>query len=501
MRVFLTGATGFLGRALTLALRREGHAVAAWVRSEERARALLGDQAELVPVAGDQSVLRAALEGCDAIVNLAGEPVLSRWSARRRAQLRTSRVDLTTGLVGALEGLARRPRVLVSGSAVGFHGNRADARLTETSPAGTGFLPGLCVDWEQAARRAEGLGLRVVLLRTGIVLGLDGGALPSMLPPFRLGLGGRIGSGRQYMPWIHVEDWVRAVSLALADERASGPLHVTAPEPPTNREFTRALAAVLGKPAPFPVPSAALHALFGGAASLLLESQRALPARLQELGFVHTHPTLESALRDILVNGRARIERLRGAGETMSSPHLAKKPPAYSLSAETEIGASLPETFGFFSTPENLGLLTPRAMGFRIVARSGAPGPDATIDYRIRVGPFGLRWRTRFEAWQAPERFVDVQERGPYRCWWHEHRFEALGGTTRMRDRVLYSPPCGPLGRLAQRLFLADQLGDIFAHRSLAIRLRFGAAPRSAESGLRSGTSSTPAAPGRPLPR
>lgn len=476
MRVFLAGATGFLGRALTLALAREGHKVVAWVRSEERARALLGDQAELVRMEPDDTGLRAALEACDAIVNLAGEPILARWSERRRAALRSSRVDLTARLVAALEGLTKRPRVLVSGSAVGVFGDRGDQPLDETSAAGTGFLPGLCADWEAAARRAESLGLRVVLVRTGIVLGLDGGALVSMLPPFRLGLGGRLGSGRQFMPWIHVEDWVRCVGLALEDERVSGPLVATAPEPVSNREFTRTLARVVGKPALFPVPGLALRLLFGGAASILLESQRALPARLGALGFRHAFPTLEAALRDLLVDGRARIAPAREANPPSSSAYLAARRPAYELSATSEIGVPLAETFRFFSAPENLGLLTPRAMGFSIVDRSGPPSTGSTIDYRIRVGPFPLRWRTRFEAWTAPERFVDVQERGPYRCWWHEHRFEARAGLTRMSDRVRYAPPLGPLGRLVHRLLIADQLGDIFAHRALAIRLRFGTA-------------------------
>jgi hypothetical protein len=480
MRVFLTGATGFLGRALVLALRRGGHSVLAWVRSEGRARALLGDQAELVrathPAADADSELQAALETCDAVVNLAGEPILARWSAKRRAALRASRVDLTARLVRALAALGRKPRVLVSGSAVGFHGDRGDERLGEDGPAGTGFLAELCVDWEAAALRAEALGLRVVLLRTGIVLGLDGGALPSMLPPFRLGLGGRIGAGRQRMPWIHVEDWVRAACLALTDERVRGPVHLTAPDPPTNREFTRALAGVLGRPAAFPVPGAALKLLFGSAASVLLESQRALPERLRALGFEHSFPTLDSALRDFLVDARPRIQRLREP-VVADSPSLDRGRPSYSLESTTDIAAPRAEAFGFFSEPANLGVLTPRSMGFSIEGRFGAPSAGSTIDYRIRLGPVGLRWRTRFEAWDAPARFVDVQERGPYRSWWHEHRFETRGAGTRMQDRVLYALPFGPLGRLAHALFVAERLGDIFVQRALAIRLRFGAKP------------------------
>jgi hypothetical protein len=307
MRVFLTGGTGFLGRALGARLRRGGHELVAWVRSGSRARGLLGPEVELVEVGRGDDSLRAALARCDAIVNLAGEPVLARWTERRRRELRASRVDLTARLVGALGGLEPRPRVLVSGSAVGFYGDRGAERLSEASPRGAGFLPELCAAWEDAARSAEDLGLRVVYLRTGIVLGRGGGALAQMLPPFRLGLGGRIGSGAQFMPWIHLEDWVRAAIFALTDERARGALNLTAPDPPTNREFTRILAGVLRRPAVLPVPALALRVLFGEAASILLESQRAEPARLRELGFAHAFPALDAALRELLVAPRAAV--------------------------------------------------------------------------------------------------------------------------------------------------------------------------------------------------
>lgn len=300
MRVLLTGATGFLGRALGAELFRQGHEVLAWVRDPARARARLGERTELVGAYGGEPLLRAAVERCEAVVNLAGEPVLARWTEGHRAALRASRVDLTARLVSALAGSGSRPRVLLSGSAVGFYGDRGDERLTEKSSQGTGFLAELCAAWEAAARRAEAAGLRVVLLRTGIVLGREGGALPRMLTPFRLGLGGRLGAGHQFMPWIHVEDWVRAVVFVLGDERARGALNLTAPEPPTNREFTRALARALRRPALFPAPRFGLRALFGEGASVLLESQRAQPARLLELGFTHAFPTLDAALRDLL---------------------------------------------------------------------------------------------------------------------------------------------------------------------------------------------------------
>jgi hypothetical protein len=475
MRIFLTGATGFLGRALVLLARREGHEVVAWVRSRERGRTLLGDQAELVVDDGGEPALASALARCDAVLNLAGAPVLSRWTAARRAELRASRVDLTARLARALASLERRPRVLVSGSAVGFYGDRGAEELDEESRGGQGFLPELCTAWESAARAAEACGLRVVLLRTGVVLGLDGGALVQMLPPFRLGLGGRLASGQQHVPWIHVEDWARIALRALADEDLRGPLNAVAPRAVTNREFTRVLGAVLEKPTPFPVPGLALRALFGAAASILLESQRVSPRRLLARGFEFAHPDLEDALRDLLVRRRPSLGRLEQAPREFESAYLAARAPRHELRASSELDVPLREAYRFFSAPENLGLLTPLGLGLAIGSRSGSLAAGATIDYRLRLGPFPLAWRTRFEAWQENQRFVDVQERGPYRAWWHEHRFEARPGGTRMHDRVLYSLPFGPLGRLAHRLFVADQLADIFAQRGLAIRLRFGA--------------------------
>jgi hypothetical protein len=482
MRVFLSGATGFLGRALLLALRNRGHEVVAWVRDPRRAADLLGTEAELLAMQADDGNLAPALARCEAVVNLAGEPILSRWSAARRVALRASRVDLTARLVQAMGRATRRPGVLLSGSAVGFYGEGGELRLTETSGRGQGFLAELCADWEAAARAAEAGGTRVVLLRTGVVLGLDGGALPTMLPPFRFGVGGRVGSGRQYMPWIHVEDWVRAVLFALEDGRVRGPLNLVASEAATNGAYTTALGNALGKRTPFPVPGFMLKLLFGGAASLLLGSQRVEPAALGEFGFHFRFPHLAGALSDLLSRQALEFGADDGA-HSGDSTYLTRRRPNRRLAAVTELDVPLSEAFDFFSAPENLALLTPRALGFRITGRSGAPASGETIDYSIRLGPLALRWRTRFEAWEALRRFVDVQERGPYRSWWHEHRFEAAGAGTRMHDRVLYALPFGPLGALAHRLVVRDQLGDIFAQRALAIRLRFGRTGRREAAG------------------
>lgn len=281
------------------AVHAQGGATVAWVRSAERARAQLGAQVELLETGAGSEALAAALGGCDGVVNLAGEPLLARrWTPAVRRGLRDSRVGVTTALVAALEHSRPRPRVLVSGSAVGLYGDRGGEVLTEASAPGSDYLAELCRDWEAAAAAAIPLGLCVVHLRTGVVLGRRGGALRQMLPPFRLGLGGPIAGGRQYMAWIHLQDIVGIITAALADARYQGAINAVAPQAATNREFTRALGAALHRPALVPLPALALRARFGAAASVLLASQRAVPQALTTLGFPFAFPALAPALAE-----------------------------------------------------------------------------------------------------------------------------------------------------------------------------------------------------------
>jgi uncharacterized protein len=303
MRVFVTGATGFIGRALVPLLQREGHSVVAWARSESRARSLLGAGVEILGADLGSQTVADALSRCDAVVNLAGEPLMGgRWTAARRETLRKSRVGTTNMLVQAIAAASPRPGVLVSGSAVGYYGDRGDERLPETAAPGGDFLSHLCQDWEAAAQKAEILGVRVVLLRTGVVLGRAGGALAQMLPPFQFGAGGPIGSGRQFLPWIHLHDLVKIISVALADSRYRGPVNGVAPEEVTSRGFAKALGRALRRPAILPLPSLLLRVIFGKAATVLLASQRVEPKVLAQATFEYEFPTLDAALKDILAS-------------------------------------------------------------------------------------------------------------------------------------------------------------------------------------------------------
>jgi len=481
MTVLVTGATGFIGRALVPALRREGHSVVAWTRSEAVARARLGAEIVTVDATGGRDALIAALERSDAVINLAGEPILAgRWTASRRRGLGDSRVGLTEALADAIGAARRRPRVLVSGSAVGYYGDRADEVLTEQSKPGEDFLAELCQQWETAAERADAHGVRVVQLRTGVVLGRDGGALARMLPAFRMGLGGPIGSGQQYWPWIHLHDLVALIVAAMTDERIRGPVNAVAPRPVTSHEFAVALGRAMDRPVLLPVPRLALRAIFGEAAAVLLDSQRVDPAVLRQHGFTFMFPTVDQALRDLLGGPPVAVRPLTGptdaARRETGSGYLRKRPPVYELRTTTILNAPLDEAFAFFSKAENLGMLTPAAMRFSISGEVPEIGEGTMIDYRLRVGPVPIAWQSRIADWLPGVRFVDQQERGPYRSWYHEHSFRAEGTSTVMEDRVYYAPPLSLLGRLANRVFIVPTLRRIFQYRADVIRLRFGTA-------------------------
>ena len=278
MNIAVTGASGFIGRGVTEFLQSRGHSV----RSVSLRSAASPQQ----------------FAGCDAVVHLAGEPVAQRWTASACRRILESRVAGTRALIAALR--EHPPNVLVSASAAGYYGSCGDRILAEQSPPGSDFLARVCVAWEREAQEAERLGTRVVRLRIGAVMGRSGGALQKMLLPFRLGLGGRLGSGRQWMSWIHLEDLCSLILFALRESTLRGALNATSPHPVTNRDFTRALARALDKPALLPVPAIALKLLFGGMSGILLDSQRAIPEAATLAGFEFQYPEIGAALIQIL---------------------------------------------------------------------------------------------------------------------------------------------------------------------------------------------------------
>ncbi|MHB8941287.1 MAG: TIGR01777 family oxidoreductase [Desulfobacteria bacterium] len=301
MRVAITGSTGLVGSAVVPVLAESGYDV---VRLLRRAPAP-GEKA--IRWDPERGVIDAAeLEGLDAVIHLAGENVGSgRWTAARKAAIRDSRVNGTRFLCDALAGLARTPKTLVCASAIGYYGDRGEEVLTEESPPGAGFLPGVCREWEAASAAAARKGIRVVAMRIGMVLSPKGGALPRMLPLFRAGLGGVIGNGRQYVSWVALDDLVGIVLHALRCEDLRGPVNAVAPRPVTNREFTEALGKALSRPTPLPVPAFALRLAVGGemADALLLASAWVVPKRLLDTGYAFRFPELPAALFLLLAKG------------------------------------------------------------------------------------------------------------------------------------------------------------------------------------------------------
>jgi uncharacterized protein len=295
MHYLVTGGTGFIGRSLCRELLKRGQ-VTVLTRSRRRAESLLRPE-----VGAIESLEELGNLPLQAVINLAGENLTSgRWSARRKAEFRRSRLDCTRELVDWLGQLKEKPGVLVSGSAIGWYGARGDEELREDSSPGDEFQSELCKDWEAEAQRASQFGVRVCCLRFGVVLGRDGGALARMLPAFRLGLGGPLGSGTQWMSWIHRDDVVSAIQWALARPGAVGAYNATAPASVSNEEFAHTLGAVMHRPARVRMPAAALRLLFGEMSHLLLSGQKVIPARLQEAGFIFRHPELRGALEHLL---------------------------------------------------------------------------------------------------------------------------------------------------------------------------------------------------------
>lgn len=295
MLIAITGSTGMIGSALVRSLVADGHTVRRLVRRAPRA----GDEVAWNPERNE--IDAKGLSGVDAVVNLAGENIAQRWTRDSMRRIRESRVQATSLIAATMATLSPRPRVFVSGSAVGFYGERGDEVLDEASSAGNDFLASVCKDWEAATAPARDAGIRVAISRTGIVLDRRGGALAKMLTPFRLGVGGHLGSGRHWMSWIAIADMVRALRFLIERDAAAGPFDLTAPNPVDNAEFTRVLASVLHRPAIFPVPQLALELLYGPMAKgAALASQRALPRQLLANGFDFVLPDLREALESVV---------------------------------------------------------------------------------------------------------------------------------------------------------------------------------------------------------
>ncbi|MBA3865902.1 MAG: TIGR01777 family protein [Solirubrobacterales bacterium] len=301
MKVLVTGATGLVGSALCDSLLARGDEVVGLSRDPDQAGRA---KPEIAWLAWEPTLERppaAAFDGVEGVVHLLGEPISQRWSKEAKVRIMETRRAGTHNLIGTIAGLEKRPSVLVSGSAVGYYGDRGDAVVEEDTPPGTSFDAEVAREWEKAAHEVEGAGVRLAIVRTGLVLDADGGLLAELLTPFKLGVGGPLAGGNQYFPWIHLDDEVGLLLWALDEDKVSGPLNAAAPNPPTNRDFSKALGRALGRPAILPLPGFVLDLKFGSEFGHVLRGgQRAVPKRAQELGYEFKFPELDAALQDIV---------------------------------------------------------------------------------------------------------------------------------------------------------------------------------------------------------
>jgi len=385
----------------------------------------------------------------DAVVNLVGESVAgSRWTEAVKNRIISSRIGAITELKDAFARCGHWPKVWLNASAIGYYGDRGEELLTEESSLGQGFLAETCRQWETTFTEQSRSGeekVRKVILRIGMVLGQEGGALGKMLPLFQNGLGGRLGHGRQVMSWIHLQDLVGAMLHLLRRDDLRGVFNGVAPEPLSNQDFTKVLARQLRKSALFPAPRAILRLVLGQMSEVVLQGQRVRPQRLEASGFKFRFPRLEMALGDLLAEER-------DGGHTLVVRQWTPHP--------------LEEVFDFFSRAENLERITPPFLGFKVLKISTPQVECGTlIDYRLKLHGVPLGWRTLIEEWEPPRVFVDTQLKGPYSKWHHTHTFETLGNGTLITDQVRYRLTLGPIGRLIREVWVKRDVEKIFAYR------------------------------------
>jgi uncharacterized protein (TIGR01777 family) len=451
MKVLVAGATGFIGKQVLLLLRESGHEIRVLTRNCETAGVRLPIACKVFawdPLIGEPPA--EAFKDVDAILNLAGENIAGGlWTKTRMSRILQSRVLSVRHLVEAIRKLDSPPKVFVSASAIGIYGDRGSESLTESSAPGTGPLAEVCKSWEKEIFRAATLNVRTVALRFGIVLGKNGGVMEKILPPVRLGLGGRLGDGKQWMSWTHVRDVAGLVLHALENNAVMGTLNAVSPHPVTNREFTDTLAKELRRPAILPVPALVLKTLLGEMSSLLLDSQKVTSKRANTYKFLY--PRLNLALREVCNDFN------------------------HELLTEQWVPAPVDKVFPFFSDSKNLEILTPDFMGFQIVGQSTEKIEKGTrIDYQLKLHGIPFRWQSQIVDWQPNMKFADTQTRGPYSHWFHQHEFIPKDGGTLMRDRVSYAVPFGALGVLPIHPFVQRNLEQVFMYRRKKVEELFG---------------------------
>ncbi|QQR80723.1 MAG: TIGR01777 family protein [Deltaproteobacteria bacterium] len=424
MKILLTGATGFVGKELGKALALRGHSLNVITRDVQKAKSLLPFPAEYFECDLNKDDLpQESLQGVEAVIHLAGEPIAAkRWSSSQKKKILESRIFSTKKIAQVIA--HQKPgqiKTVLYASAIGFYGSRGDERLTESSAAGSGFLSDVCQQWESAGVLLSLPQIRSVHVRIGIVLGHGGGMMEKVLPIFKLGAGGRLGDGKQWMSWIHIDDLVGIFVSSLENEKVSGPVNATAPKPVMNGDFTKILSKTIHRPALFPAPSMALKLALGEMSELMLGSQKVYPEKIQTEGFTFKFPSLESAVKNLYGD--------LGDEVFIEYQWVPKK---------------VSEVFSFFSDAKNLQEITPPWLHFKIKGMTTDKiQKDTELNYQLKIRGLPVKWTTLITQWMPNKSFQDVQLKGPYAKWHHTHTFEPMGDGTLVTDRVEYKVPMG----------------------------------------------------------
>lgn len=457
MKILVTGATGLIGTKLLEELILQGYDdLRILTRNKKKAQSTLSFPVELYEWNPDiGSLEKGALENVDVIFHLAGENIADgRWSQKRKEQIQSSRVLSTKLLIQEIKKLKTPPRKFISSSAVGIYGSSlSDTLLSTKSDLGNDYLAEVCKEWEKMVFDHDIAAMKSHSIRTGVVLSHSGGALPKMLPAFLMGVAGKLGSGKQYMSWIHIDDLVNQFIFLIRNDGKIKAYNGVAPTPVTNQEFTDVLGKVISRPTIFPVPGFVLKAALGEMSDILLKGQRVTPNDFLDEGFTFKFPTIDVALKDLL--------KFSNNGEVVFKKFLW-------------INKSIPEVFEFFADDKNLEKITPPYLNFKILGKNTDTISEGTlIDYKLKVHGIPLKWKTLITSYKKNQTFTDNQLKGPYSKWVHQHDFIPCKHGTLMKDEVVYKVPMGILGRIVAGPFVKKDVTSIFEYRNEIIKANF----------------------------
>ncbi len=449
MKILITGATGLIGKKLLIDLLKKGHTVVGVGRDKSKIVELPEKQTYSWDALSDQEFPLEALKDCDAVVHLAGEPVAAqRWNEQIKKNILDSRVIGTKKIISAFKKLkeAHRPKVFIAGSAIGFYGDQGQKNLTENASPGSDFLADVVQQWESEIIKADKLGIRTVILRTGIVLARSGGALEKMPPVV-------VGNGDNFMSWIHIQDWINFAIEAMENSESKGIYNLVSPHPVTQSVFIADLASERQVPFVMKVPQFVVGMVLGEMAQVLLTSQKVKPQKMLDEGFQFQFANLKQALKDIY----------------HSEDYLVQN-----FSVSQFVPDKIENVFNFFSAAQNLEKITPDFLNFKVKNMSSEEiEKDTIINYKLKIHGIPASWQTQIVEFKPLEMFIDNQNKGPYSMWQHTHTFTPVKNGTLIEDRIKYKIPGHLIGLLALGSFIRKDVTQIFRYRVKSIQSKF----------------------------